>query len=234
MPSGGCRPDDLQCRFDFSAQCFINMTRTKICGITRVEDALAAARSGADALGLVFYEKSPRYVSVQQAAQLAASVPPFVTLVGLFVNPSEDEVREVLRHVPLDVLQFHGEEDPGFCAQFARPYLKAVRVKPGVDLLQCAARYQGAQGLLLDAYIEGTYGGTGESFDWALIPRNLPLPVVLSGGLHAGNVADAIRELRPWAVDVSSGVETAKGIKDASKIAAFINEVKRIDVQLSR
>ncbi len=210
------------------------MTRTKICGITRVEDALAAARSGADALGLVFYEKSPRYVSVQQAAQLAASVPPFVTLVGLFVNPSEDEVREVLRHVPLDVLQFHGEEDPGFCAQFARPYLKAVRVKPGVDLLQCAARYQGAQGLLLDAYIEGTYGGTGESFDWALIPRNLPLPVVLSGGLHAGNVADAIRELRPWAVDVSSGVETAKGIKDASKIAAFINEVKRIDVQLSR
>ncbi len=209
------------------------MTRIKICGITRVEDALAAARSGADALGLVFYEKSPRHVTVQQAAQLAPVVPPFVTVVGLFVNPSEDEVRKVLREVPLDVLQFHGEEPPEFCAQFGRPYLKAVRVKPGVDLLQCAARYAGAQGLLLDAYIEGTHGGTGASFDWTLIPHNLPLPVVLSGGLHAGNVAQAIRQVRPWAVDVSSGVEAAKGIKDAAKIAAFINEVKRADVQLS-
>lgn len=210
------------------------MTRIKICGITLAADALVAARSGADALGLVFYEKSPRYVTVQQAVQLAAVVPPFVTVVGLFVNPSEGEVREALRHVPLDALQFHGEEEPEFCAQFARPYLKAVRVKDGVDLVQCAARYKGAQGLLLDAYIEGTHGGTGESFDWALIPRNLPLPLVLSGGLHAGNVAEAIRQVRPWAVDVSSGVEAARGIKDAAKIAAFINEVKRIDVQLSR
>ena len=205
------------------------MTRTKICGITRVEDAQAAARSGADALGLVFYEKSPRHVSVRQAVQLAAAVPPFVTVVGLFVNPSEDEVREVLRQVPLDVLQFHGEEPPEFCAQFGRPYLKAIRVRSGVDLLQCAARYRGAQGLLLDAYIEGAHGGTGASFDWALIPRNLPLPVVLSGGLHAGNVAEAIRQVRPYAVDVSSGVEAAKGIKDAAKIAAFINEVKLVD-----
>jgi len=209
------------------------MTRTKICGITRVEDARAAARSGADALGLVFYEKSPRHVTVQQAAQLAASVPPFVTLVGLFVNASAEAVREVLRHVPLDVLQFHGDEEPEFCAQFGRTYLKAVRVRPGVDLLQCAARYRGAQGLLLDTYIEGTHGGTGESFDWALIPHDLPLPVVLSGGLHAGNVAQAIRQVRPYAVDVSSGVEASKGIKDASKVAAFINEVKQIDVQLS-
>jgi len=210
------------------------MTRTKICGITRVEDVLAAARSGADTLGLVFYDKSPRYVSVQQAVQLAAAVPPFVTLVGLFVNPSEEEVRNVLRQVPLGVLQFHGEEKPEFCARFNRPYLKAIRVRDGVDLVQCAARYAGAQGLLLDAYIEGTHGGTGESFDWGLIPHDLPLPVILSGGLHAGNVADAIRQVRPYAVDVSSGVETAKGIKDAAKIAAFINEVKRIDVQLSR
>ena len=210
------------------------MTRIKICGITRVEDAQAAARSGADALGLVFYEKSPRHVSVQQAVELAKIIPPFVTVVGLFVNSSEGEVREVLRHVPLDVLQFHGEEEPEFCAQFARPYLKAVRVRHGVDLIQCASRYASAQGLLLDAYIEGTHGGTGASFDWALIPRNLPLPVVLSGGLHAGNVANAIRQVRPYAVDVSSGVEAARGIKDAAKVAAFINEVKNIDLQLSR
>jgi len=210
-----------------------NMTRTKICGITRMEDATAAVRSGADALGLVFYEKSPRHVTVPQAAQLAHTIPPFVTVVGLFVNPSADEVRNVLRQVPLDVLQFHGEEEPGFCAQFGRPYLKAIRVKDGVDLVQCAARYSGAQGLLLDAYIEGTHGGTGEAFDWALIPHELPLPVILSGGLHAGNVAEAVRQVRPYAVDVSSGVEAAKGIKDPAKVAAFINEVKQIDIQLS-
>ena len=211
-----------------------HMTRIKICGITRVEDARSAAYGGADALGLVFYEKSPRHVTVQQALQLARVIPPFVTVVGLFVNPSEDEVRNVLSQIPLDVLQFHGEESPEFCAQFGRPYLKAVRVTSTVDLIQCAARYQGAQGLLLDAYIEGTHGGTGESFDWALIPHDLPLPVILSGGLHADNVADAIRQVLPYAVDVSSGVEAAKGIKDPAKIAAFINEVKNIDLQLSR
>lgn len=210
------------------------MTRTKICGITRTQDVLATAASGADALGLVFYDKSPRHVSVQQAAQLAMAIPPFVTLVGLFVNPSADEVREALRQVPLEMLQFHGEEEPEFCAQFGRPYLKAVRVKAGMDLLQCAARYRSARGLLLDAFIEGAHGGTGTSFDWALIPHGLPLPVILSGGLHTGNVAEAIRRVRPYAVDVSSGVEAAKGIKDAAKIAAFINEVKRTDVQLSR
>jgi phosphoribosylanthranilate isomerase len=204
------------------------MTRIKICGITRVEDALAAAHSGADALGLVFYDKSPRYVTPKQAAKLAAAIPPFVTLVGLFVNPGAEAVQEILQQVPLDVLQFHGEEEPTFCAQFNRPYLKAVRVKHGVDLVQCAARYKDAQGLLLDAFIEGTHGGTGLSFDWTLIPHNLPLPVILSGGLHVNNVADAIKQVRPWAVDVSSGVEAAKGIKDAAKIAAFINEVKKI------
>ncbi len=209
------------------------MTRIKICGITRVEDALAAAYSGADALGLVFYDKSLRYVNLKQAALLAAAIPPFVTLVGLFVNASAEAVYEILQHVPLDVLQFHGEEEPKFCAQFDRPYLKAVRVKNGVDLVQCAARYKDAQGLLLDAFIEGTYGGTGISFDWTLIPHNLPRPVVLSGGLHVNNVVDAIKQVRPWAVDVSSGVEAAKGIKDAAKIAAFINEVKKIGLQLS-
>ncbi len=208
-------------------------TRIKICGITREQDLRVAASFGADAIGLVFYEKSPRHVSVQQAAQLAHSAPPFVTVVGLFVNPTADYVREVLAKVPLDVLQFHGEEAPQFCAQFGRPYLKAIRVRAGVDLVQCASRYASAQGLLLDAFVEGMQGGTGESFDWALIPHDLPLPVILSGGLHAGNVAAAIRQVRPYAVDVSSGVEAAKGIKDAAKVAAFINEVKQIDVQLS-
>jgi len=143
-------------------------------------------------------------------------------------------VREVLAKVPLDVLQFHGEEAPEFCAQFGRPYLKAIRVKAGVDLIQCASRYAGAQGLLLDAFVEGMQGGTGESFDWVLIPHGLALPVILSGGLNAANVAAAIRQVRPYAVDVSSGVEAAKGIKDAAKVAAFINEVKSIDLQLPR
>ena len=204
-------------------------TRIKICGITREQDVSAVAGNGADALGLVFYEKSPRHVGVQQAEQLARAVPPFLTAVGLFVNPSVDYVREVLAKVPLDVLQFHGEESPEFCCQFGKPYLKAIRVKAGVDLVECAARYDGAQGLLLDAYVEGTQGGTGESFDWSLIPHDLPLPIILSGGLHAGNVAEAIRQVRPYAVDVSSGVEAAKGIKDAAKIAAFIKEVKLVD-----
>lgn len=203
------------------------MTRIKICGITREQDVHAVAKNGADALGLVFYEKSPRHVGVAQAAKLAHAVPPFVTMVGLFVNPSAEYVREVLAKVPLDVLQFHGEESAEFCAQFGKPYLKAIRVKAGVDLVECAARYAGAQGLLLDAFVEGTQGGTGESFDWALIPHDLPLPVILSGGLHAGNVAHAIKQVRPYAVDVSSGVEASKGIKDAAKIAAFISEVKK-------
>ncbi|MDO8927137.1 MAG: phosphoribosylanthranilate isomerase [Sideroxyarcus sp.] len=208
----------------------IAMTRIKICGITREQDVLAVADSGADALGLVFYEKSPRHVGTEQAAKLAGAVPPFVTVVGLFVNPSVAYVREVLAKVPLDLLQFHGEETPEFCRQFGRPYLKAIRVKAGVDLVECAARYADAQGLLLDAYVEGTQGGTGESFDWALIPRKLPLPVILSGGLHAGNVAQAIKQVRPYAVDVSSGVEASKGIKDVAKVAAFIKEVKSIEL----
>jgi phosphoribosylanthranilate isomerase len=215
------------------------MTRIKICGITRVEDALAAVRSGADAIGLVFYEPSPRYVNVVHAAHLAGSLPPFVTAVGLFVNAEADFVRKVLDCVPLDLLQFHGDESPEYCAQFSKPYIKAIRVKAGVDLLQCASDFRGAQGLLLDAHVNGIPGGTGATFDWALIPKKLPLPVILSGGLDAKNVAAAIKQVQPYAVDVSSGVEAggveaSKGIKDAAKIAAFINEVKNIDLQLSR
>jgi phosphoribosylanthranilate isomerase len=210
------------------------VTRIKICGITRVEDALAAAHSGADAIGLVFHERSPRHVSIAQAKQLADALPPFVFAVGLFVNAEAAFVHAVLASVPLDILQFHGDEPAEFCAQFAKPYLKAIRVKAGVDLLQCAARFHTAKGLLLDAHVEGIAGGTGATFDWALIPKQLPLPVILSGGLNAGNVVAAIKQVRPYAVDVSSGVEASKGIKDAAKIAAFINEVKRTDVQLSR
>ncbi|GAB4418832.1 MAG: phosphoribosylanthranilate isomerase [Sideroxydans sp.] len=209
------------------------MTRIKICGITRAEDLLAASRYGADAIGLVFYERSPRHVTLAQAFHLTRMTPPFINRVGLFVNPTPQEVEAVLHHLPLDTLQFHGEEPPEFCACFGLPYLKAIRVKAGVDLLECAARYADAQGLLLDAFVEGTQGGTGATFDWDLIPSDLPLPVILSGGLHSGNVAQAIKRVRPYAVDVSSGVESGKGIKDAAKIAAFINEVKGSDVQLS-
>ena len=209
------------------------MTRIKICGITRVEDVISAVHCGADALGFVFFDKSPRNVTIQQARELAEACFPFVTLVGLFVNASAETVRETLNSVPLDVLQFHGEEEPEFCAQFGRPYLKAVRVKQGVDLVKFASKYVGAQGLVLDAYVEGTHGGTGESFDWALIPHDLPLPVILSGGLKVGNVADAIRQVRPYAVDVSSGVEVSKGIKDEAKMSSYISEVCKIDLHLS-
>jgi phosphoribosylanthranilate isomerase len=210
------------------------VTRIKICGITREEDALAAAHSGADAIGLVFYEQSPRHVSIGRAKLLAAALPPFVNVVGLFVDAEAAFVRDVLAEVPLDLLQFHGGESPQYCAQFDRPYLKAIRIKAGVDLLQCASDFRGARGLLLDAHVEGIPGGTGIAFDWAMIPRKVPLPIILSGGLDAENVAAAIEQVRPYAVDVSSGVEAKKGIKDAAKIAAFINEVKQTDVQLSR
>lgn len=206
------------------------MTRIKICGITREEDLLAAARLGADAIGLVFYPKSPRFVTPQRAVELLRTLPPFVTSVGLFVNASEEEVRATLAVAPLDLLQFHGDEAPECCASFGLPYLKAVRVKPGVDLVQYAARYASARGLLLDAFVEGVPGGTGLSFDWSLIPRNLSLPVVLSGGLDPSNVQEAVERVQPWAVDVSSGVEAAKGIKDAAKIAAFVQGVRNATV----
>jgi phosphoribosylanthranilate isomerase len=210
------------------------VTRIKICGITREEDALAAAHSGADAIGLVFYERSPRCVSIDHAKRIATVLPPFVTIVGLFVDADAGHVREALANVPLDILQFHGDESPQYCAQFSKPFLKAMRIKAGLDLLQCGSDFHSAKGLLLDAHVEGIPGGTGTAFDWALIPKQLPLPVILSGGLTVENVAAAIRQVRPYAVDVSSGVEAKKGIKDAAKIAAFINEVKQTDVQLSR
>ncbi|MHB8166336.1 MAG: phosphoribosylanthranilate isomerase [Sulfuricella sp.] len=205
------------------------MTRIKICGITRSEDALVCAQAGVDAIGMVFYPPSPRHVVAAQAAAIARALPPFVTTVGLFVNPTVEQVEAVLSEVHLDVLQFHGDEPPEFCAGFGVPYLKAIRVKAGVDLVQCAIRYQEAQGLLLDAYVEGTPGGTGQAFDWELIPAGLPLPVILSGGLSPANIAEAIRRVIPWAVDVSSGVEAAKGIKDAAKIAAFIEGVRNVN-----
>jgi phosphoribosylanthranilate isomerase len=206
------------------------MTRAKICGITTIGDGRMAARHGADAIGLVFYPPSPRHVSVRQAAAIAAALPPFVTTVGLFVNPQVSEVEAVLRELRLDMLQFHGDETPEFCTSFGVPWLKAVRVKPGVDLVQCAIRYHEAKGLLLDAFVAGTPGGTGLSFDWALIPAELPLPVILSGGLAPDNVRAAIEQVKPWAVDVSSGVEASKGIKDAAKIAAFMQGVHSANV----
>ena len=206
------------------------MTRVKICGITRVDDALTAAQSGADAIGLVFYPGSPRHVSVSQAAMIMRALPPFITSVGLFVNAEEPAINAILQDLPLALLQFHGEESASFCRQFKRPYLKVVRVKPSLDLLQYAADYPDAQGLLLDTYVDGLAGGTGQTFDWDLIPAGLPLPVVLSGGLNPDNVAAAIKHVKPWAVDVSSGVEAAKGIKDAAKIAAFMQGVKNGNV----
>ena len=205
-------------------------TAVKICGITRVDDALAAARLGAHALGFVFYAGSPRNVAPLHAAEIVRSLPPFITAVGLFVNPDAGDVERALAQVPLNLLQFHGEETPEFCARFKVPYIKAARVRGGLDLLQYAREYRAARGLLFDAYAAGVHGGTGTVFDWSLIPRELPLPAIMSGGLTAENVADAIRHVRPWAVDVSSGVESSPGIKDARKIAAFMKEVRGADV----
>jgi phosphoribosylanthranilate isomerase len=205
-------------------------TAVKICGITRVEDGLAAARAGAHAIGLVFHPASPRLVGIERAREIVSSLPPFVTAVGLFVDAPAEEVRRVLAAVPLQMLQFHGAERPEYCSKFPLPWIKAVRVRAGVDLLQYAARYRGAKGLLLDAFVDGEPGGTGSRFDWALIPSDLPLPVVLAGGLTVDNVAEAIRRVRPWAVDVSSGVEREKGIKDAATIAAFVRGARHADV----
>ena len=215
-------------------------TYVKICGITRVEDALAAARAGADAIGFVLWPGSPRVVAAERARAIAATVPPFVSIVGLFVDPTPEHVRSALATVPLDILQFHGAEGPEFCRSFGRRYLKAVPVAANateVDLLEYGARYPDACGLLFDAPPAGGLpGGTGQTFDWQALPRNLPRPLVLSGGLNAANVGDAIRRLRPWGVDVSSGVEaigadgkTIRGTKDPVRIAAFIEEVRNAD-----
>lgn len=204
-------------------------TRAKICGITRVEDALAAVAAGADAIGLVFYAKSPRCVTAEQAAVICAALPPFVSSVGLFVDAEAGQVNAVLNQVPLDLLQFHGDESPQYCRQFARPYIKAVRMAEGVDLSAVAAGYHEARGLLLDSYQKGMPGGTGHAFDWARIPPGLNTAVILAGGLNPGNVGEALRQVRPYAVDVSSGVERDKGIKDADKIIAFMRGVETAD-----
>jgi len=201
-------------------------TRVKICGITRVEDGLAAARAGADAIGLVFDPQSPRCVRLDQALAIAQALPPFVTVVGLFVNAGAATIHETLSRVPLDLLQFHGNEPPEQCRPYHRPYLKALSMKPDVDLHAMEARYADAAGLVLDTYSSAVAGGSGEAFDWARVPRDLKKPVILAGGLTPANVAAAIRALRPYAVDVSSGVELSKGVKDAAKICAFIEAVR--------
>lgn len=217
----------------------MHRTRIKICGITRAEDLHAAVDAGADALGFVFYPKSPRYVAPEQFALLARELPPYVSSVALFVNPSQEEVEAVLRAGPVSQIQFHGDETAGQCAAIAqqagRPFVRAYRVKPDTaasDLLSCELAYRAASpwfsGLLLDAHVDA-YGGAGKVFDWSLIPKELAPRVVLSGGLSVQNATDAVVRVRPFAVDISSGVEQGKGIKDARKIAAFVAAVRAAD-----
>lgn len=212
-------------------------TRIKICGISTIEDARVSVDAGADAIGLVFHAPSPRHVSIAMAARIAGSLPAFVSAVGLFVDAPPEVVRAAMAEVPLDLLQFHGSESPAFCAQFDKAFVQAVRVRPGIDLLQLQNESMRsgplARGLLVDAYVPGQHGGTGQSFDWSLIPGSMREQVILSGGLTPANVRDAVHRLRPWAVDVSSGVEHAsgpKGIKDPRLIEQFIEEVHLADV----
>lgn len=205
------------------------MTRVKICGITRLEDALGAVEAGADALGFVFYGPSPRAVSIEQARHIVARLPPFVTTTALFVDPAPELVESVIQVVQVDLLQFHGKEQAAFCRSFSRPWIKALRMKPGVDPEDSAREYRSGRGLLLDAYRPGVPGGTGETFDWDKIPCTLAPNVVLAGGLNADNVAEAVCRVRPFAVDVSGGVEGAPGIKSRHKVQAFIEQVRQAD-----
>lgn len=200
-------------------------TRVKICGITHKADALMLAAAGVDALGLVFYAPSPRAVDAAAAAAIVAQLPAFVTVTGLFVNAEPAEVKQVLEQVPLDLLQFHGDESPEYCAAFERPYIKALRMQPGVDIGRQAVSYPDARGILLDAWVPGVPGGTGQRFDWDRIPANLQQPLILAGGLNATNVADAISQVQPWAVDASGGLESAPGVKDARQVQAFMRAV---------
>ena len=200
-------------------------TRVKICGITREVDAEAAVAAGCDAIGLVFYRPSPRYVCPEIAARIVAGLPPFVSAVGLFVDAEPGEVIRIRQQVGLDLLQFHGNETVEACEQYDMPYMKAIRVQSGTNLLQYAQQFKQARALLLDAFMEGVPGGTGQVFDWNIIPATFPKPVVLAGGLNPDNVVEAIRRVRPYAVDVSGGVEFDKGIKDAAKITAFMRGV---------
>jgi phosphoribosylanthranilate isomerase len=207
-------------------------TRIKICGLTREADVHCAVGAGADAIGFVLYEGSPRHVSLERAVELAACLPPFVVPVGLFVNAEPSKIDAAIAALPQLVLQFHGDETPAQCRRHGRAYLRAARMRPGFDLLNFAALHPHAQGLLLDAHVEG-FGGGGKVFDWSLIPASVPLPVVLSGGLHAGNVIEGITRVRPWAVDVSSGVEAAKGIKDAAAVRRFCDAVRAADARVA-
>ncbi|MCU7944092.1 MAG: phosphoribosylanthranilate isomerase [Candidatus Thiodiazotropha sp. (ex Cardiolucina cf. quadrata)] len=204
-------------------------TRIKICGITRVEDAADAVRLGADAIGLVFYPASPRAVSLQQAKTIVESLPPFVTVVGLFVDQDRDTIERYIHEVQIDLLQFHGDESANDCSRYARPWIKAIRMREGIDLAKIARAYGRAAGLLLDSYKAGVPGGTGQCFDWGRIPAALASRIILAGGLDPQNVTQAIKQVHPYAVDVSGGVERSKGIKDAAKIEAFITGVKRGD-----
>ena len=205
-------------------------TRIKICGLTREADVDAAVAAGADAIGFVLYDKSPRHVTVTRAAELARRLPPFVMPVGLFVNATDTAIDAATVAIPQMLLQFHGDESPQVCARAGRPFLRAARMAPGFDLLDFASRFADAQAILLDADVD-SYGGSGKVFDWSLVPSAVPLPVVLSGGLHAGNVIQGIHTLRPWAVDVSSGVEHSKGIKDADALRRFCNAVREADAR---
>jgi phosphoribosylanthranilate isomerase len=204
-------------------------TRVKICGITRIEDARSAAAEGADAIGLVFHPPSPRCVDLGLARQIVEWTPPLVSTVAVFVNPTRDQVESVIRQCGVTLLQFHGDEAPEFCSGFTVPYIKAARIRPGLDLIKYLSPYTAAQAWMLDAFHDELWGGTGGAFDWSLVPGGLAKPIILSGGLAASNVADAIRRVRPYAVDVSSSVEAAKGVKDPAKVAAFIGAVKHED-----
>jgi phosphoribosylanthranilate isomerase len=204
-------------------------TRVKICGFTRPEDAVTAVRLGADAVGLVFYPPSPRHVSLEAALAVTAALPPFVTVVGLFVDEDIATVREVLARVRIDLIQFHGDEESAYCAGFGKPYIKALRMRPDLDIAAAMAAHENASGFLLDAWDPDAKGGTGHRFDWARIPKEMAGSLILAGGLEPGNVGDALRAARPYAVDVSSGVEMGKGIKDAGKMAAFLKAVQLFD-----
>ena len=204
----------------------IPRTRVKICGLTRVSDIAAVVAAGADAVGFVFHPASPRAVTPEQAAGLCRALPPFVTAVGLFVDASVETIEATLEQVPLDLLQFHGDESPAFCARFGRRWIKAVRMRPGIDLAAERERFAAADGLLLDAYEPGRAGGTGQRFDWERIPPAMAGDILLAGGLTPANVSEAIERVRPYGVDVSGGVESAKGHKDPDLIFAFMQGVR--------
>jgi len=202
------------------------MTKVKICGITNTLDAQRVCDSGADAMGLVFYPPSPRYIQIKEARAIVENLPPFMTSVALFVNAEREEIEKVLHEVDIDLIQFHGDESAEFCRSFSRPYIKAIRMKEGLDLYAIEKEYATARALLLDTYKKGIPGGTGESFNWQQVPHDLSKPIILAGGLDADNIAQAIKQVRPYAVDVSGGVEASKGQKDQHKIIAFMKNVK--------